>query len=495
MIPLSLEKIATIVGGTLNDYADPNATVTGTVEFDSRKVGDGGLFLCIPGARVDGHDYAATAHEQGAVAVIATRPVAVPAIMLTPAPVTDSNASALEHDTDGSVAAILGALAKLARYSVRSLVAHHGLTVVGITGSCGKTSTKDLVTAVLSTAGTVVSPPGSFNNELGFPWTALRATEDTDFLVLEMSARGIGHIAQLCEIVAPTIGVELNVGSAHLGEFGSQEAITQAKGELVEALPPGNYGGVALLNDDDPAVSHMDSRTRARVLRFGSRPQADYRCSDIRLDEFSRPSFTLHTARKELRVKLAVAGMHNVHNALAAIAIGQVCGVPLEKSIAALRAATIVSGRRMEIQQLTKGATIINDSYNANPDSMKAAFKALSAIARPAGKPARTSWAVVGLMAELGSESIHAHQALAESIAQEGIDHLVTVGEEKEMESLTKAADALGINVQNVHTKKEATALIQDALGDDDVILVKASQSVGLWSIAEALISRDNEAD
>lgn len=495
MIALSLSKIAAIVGGTLNECADPDTIVTGTVEFDSRQITDGSLFLCIPGARVDGHRYAAQAVADGAVGVIATRPVDVPAIMVEPLGEVESTSSALEHDTDGSVAAVLDATAKLARHVVKTLVAKHHLTVIGITGSSGKTTTKDLVTAVLKSKGEVVSPPGSFNNELGFPWTALRATEDTDFLVLEMSARGVGHIKQLCEIIAPSIGVELNVGSAHLGEFGSQKAIAQAKGELVEALPAGCYGGVALLNDDDPLVAAMDSRTSARVLRFGSRPQADYQCSDIRLDDYSRPSYTLHTGGREYQVSLAVAGRHNVHNSLAALAVGQVCGVPLEKAIAELATAEIVSGRRMEMMQLSTGVTIINDSYNANPDSMAAAFKALSTVAHPKDKPVRRSWAVLGIMAELGEESTHAHQGLAEVLAKENIDHLVAVGDQKEMQSLYKAANALGIDARSVHTKEEAIALLEEELADDDVVLVKASQSVGMWDIAEALQTRDPQAE
>lgn len=487
MIPLSLSKIATIIGGTLNEHADPDAVVTGTVEFDSRKISPGALFLCIPGARVDGHDYAKQAMESGAVGVIATKPVDVPAVMVKPLGEIESNASALENDTDGSVAAILEATAKLARHVVKTLVAKHHLIVVGITGSSGKTSTKDLVTAVLSSQGNVVCPPGSFNNELGFPWTALRANEDTDFLVLEMSARGIGDIRKLCQIVAPNIGVELNVGSAHLGEFGSREAIAEAKGELVEALPGGCYGGVALLNDDDPLVTTMDTRTSARVLRFGSRPHADYQCTNIRLDEYSRPSYTLQTGGREYEVSLAVAGRHNVYNSLAALAVGQACGVPLSQGIEALRNATIVSGRRMEIMQLDTGVTVINDSYNANPDSMKAAIRTLSTIAHPNDKPVRKSWAVLGLMAELGDESTHAHQALAEVLDHENIDRLLTVGDQKEMQSLYKAAKALGIQTQSVHTKEEAIALLEQSLADDDVVLVKASQSVGMWDIAEAL--------
>ncbi len=219
MIDLTVAAIAEIVGGTLADISPEQAAathVTGTVEFDSRAVGPGGLFLALPGARADGHDHAAGAVAAGAAVVLAARPVGVPAIVVEPVTAQDGRAGVLEHDTDGSGAAVLAALAKLAAAVAADLVAG-GLRIIGITGSSGKTSTKDLVAAVLEPLGEVVAPPGSFNNELGHPWTVLRATRDTDFLVLELSARHPGNIAALARIAPPSIGVVLNVGTAHLG--------------------------------------------------------------------------------------------------------------------------------------------------------------------------------------------------------------------------------------------------------------------------------------
>ena len=227
MIDLTLREVAAIVGGTLHDVPDPEARVTGTVEFDSREIGPGGLFLALPGARVDGHDFAATAIEKGAVAVLGARPVGVPAIVVPVSGETDNRVMALENDTDGAGAAVLTALGDLAAHCTTTLAAD-GLTVVGVTGSAGKTSTKDLIAAVLRPLGETVAPPGSFNNEIGHPWTALRATASTRFLVLEMSARGEGHIAALAKVAPPRIGVELNVGTAHLGECGSREASGRA---------------------------------------------------------------------------------------------------------------------------------------------------------------------------------------------------------------------------------------------------------------------------
>src|SRR4051812_40459407 len=235
MIDLTLAQIADIVGGELVDVSPADAAtirVTGSVEFDSRALGPGGLFLALPGERSDGHDFAAAAVAAGAVAVLAARPVGVPAVVVSPAGSdVDAGAGVLEFDSDGSGAAVLEALAKLAAAVAAELVAG-GLVVVGVTGSSGKTSTKDLLAAVLEPLGTVVAPPGSFNNELGHPWTVLRATTDTDYLILEMSARHPGNIAALARIAQPSIGVVLNVGTAHLGEFGSREAIAATKAEL-----------------------------------------------------------------------------------------------------------------------------------------------------------------------------------------------------------------------------------------------------------------------
>ncbi|BDH58054.1 hypothetical protein MTP03_29930 [Tsukamurella sp. PLM1] len=299
MIELTLREVAEIVGGTLHDVPDPEVKVTGTVEFDSRDVGPGGLFLALPGARVDGHEFAATAVRKGAVAVLGARPVGVPAIVVPVSGETDNRVMALENDADGAGAAVLGALGALAAHCTKALAAG-GLTVVGVTGSAGKTSTKDLIAAVLRPLGETVAPPGSFNNEIGHPWTALRATPSTRFLVLEMSARGEGHIAALAKVAPPRIGVELNVGTAHLGEFGSREAIARAKGELVEALPA---DGVAVLNADDGAVAAMASRTGARVVFYGT-GEADVAARDVRIDAHARASFTLRTPAGDAPVAL-----------------------------------------------------------------------------------------------------------------------------------------------------------------------------------------------
>src|ERR1700754_4249408 len=251
MIEMRLADVAAVTGGRLHRASGEERVIA--VEFDTRVIGQGGLFVALPGERVDGHDFAAAAVGAGAVAVLAGREVDAPAVVVPPAE-RDTGTYLGETDPDGVGAAVLAALARLAGHAVRALPA---TTVVGVTGSSGKTSTKDLLAAVLAPLGPTVAPPGSFNNELALPWTALRADAATRHLVLEYSARGPGHIARLAAAVPPRIGLVLNVGSAHLGEFGSRAAVAAAKGELVEALPAEEDGGVAVLNADDPAVAAM----------------------------------------------------------------------------------------------------------------------------------------------------------------------------------------------------------------------------------------------
>ncbi|MFC9999889.1 UDP-N-acetylmuramoyl-tripeptide--D-alanyl-D-alanine ligase [Nocardia sp. NPDC127526] len=486
MIEMTLREIADVVGGTLHDAPDPDVKVTGAAEFDSRRIGSGDLFLALPGANVDGHDFAAKAVAAGAVAVLAARPVGVPAIVVTPQPHA-SRAIALAHDADGSGAAVLEALAELARVSVDRLVAAGGLTVVGVTGSSGKTSTKDLIAAALAPLGPVVAPPGSFNNEIGHPWTALRANADTRFLVLELSARGPGHIKALTEVAPPGVGVVLNVGTAHLGEFGSREVIAQTKGELVEALPP---TGLAVLNADDHLVARMAERTRARVVTVGQASTADVRATDVVLDEQARARFTLHHKGEGVPVQLAVHGEHQVGNALSAAAVALDQGADLTTVAQALGAATAVSERRMDVRTRADGVTVVNDSYNANPDSVRAALKALVTMAKAGAQP-RRSWAVLGEMGELGEESVLEHDKIGRLVVRLDVDQLVVVGAGRPVRAMFQGAvqeGSWGEEAIHVPDIESAIALLDDELGAGDVVLVKASKSVGLWAVAEHLV-------
>src|SRR5438309_3282815 len=276
MIADELADVAGVTGGRPAAGADPDTRVTGTVAIDSRRVEPGSLFACLPGERVDGHDFAAAAVTGGAAAVLATRETDGPAVLVDD---------------------IAAALASLATAVLDKSRCH----VVAVTGSSGKTSTKDLLAAVFAAAGPTVAAEGSFNNELGLPLTALRVTDDTETLVLEYSARGVGHIRYLCGIARPDIAIVLNVGDAHLGEFGSRDAIAAAKGELVEAVPA---DGTAVLNADDARVAAMSSRTSARVVTFGAAATADVRVVDLTVDKAARPRFRLVTPRGEVAVVL-----------------------------------------------------------------------------------------------------------------------------------------------------------------------------------------------
>ena len=488
MIDLTVARIAEIVGGRLCDISPAEAEtthVTGTVEFDSRAVTHGGLFLALPGARSDGHDFAPAAVASGAAAVLAARPVGVPAIVVPPAPPADARAGLLEHDADGSGAAVLAALGKLAGAVAEDLT-QRGLRIVGITGSSGKTSTKDLIAAVLRPLGEVIAPPGSFNNELGHPWTVLRAGEGTDFLVLEMSARHRGNIAALAAIAPPSIAAVLNVGTAHLGEFGSREAIAETKGELVEALGP---SGVAILNADDAAVAAMASRTSARVVTVGRAPTAQIRADDVVLDELARPGFTLRAPAGSVHVQLAVHGEHQVGNALTAAAVGLECGASLQQVAAALAGAAPASRHRMEVVTRPDGVTVINDAYNANPDSMRAGLQALAVMARNGGQ---RSWAVLGEMGELGEDSIAEHDRVGRLAVRLDISRLIVVGTGRPMSAMHHGAvmeGSWGSESTMVPDADAALALLRAELSPGDVVLVKASNAAGLGSMAEALVA------
>ncbi|GAA2014359.1 UDP-N-acetylmuramoyl-tripeptide--D-alanyl-D-alanine ligase [Nakamurella flavida] len=508
MIAMDLARVAAVVGVPVQDgWAE--VTVT-SVEFDTRRVTPGALFVALRGERVDGAAFAAAARAAGAVAVLAAEPVEAGL------PVLAVGAPAAGEPENGPV---LTALAHLARESVRRLVDEHDLEVVGVTGSSGKTSTKDLIAAVLAAATpagseAVIAPPESFNNELGHPYTALRATPDTRFLVLELSARGPGHVAWLASIAPPRIGAVLNVGSAHLGEFGSVEAIATAKAELVEALPPESAGGVAVLNADDGRVAAMAALTAARVVLVGGAPTATVRAQDARQDDSARSSFTLVTPNGTAPVSLRVVGEHQVGNALTAAAIGEAVGMDVATIAAALSAAEPASRWRMEVTELPGGITVVNDAYNANPHSVKAALRALATM----GAAGRRTWAVLGEMAELGDGAAAAHDEIGRLVVRLGIGQLLVVDPLEAAREAERAGPAvpgmsgsllaptarrsagralyLGAHLEGswdgeaelVPGVDQAVDILLGDLAQGDVVLVKASRSVGLEQVALRVI-------
>ncbi|OKI05220.1 UDP-N-acetylmuramoyl-tripeptide--D-alanyl-D-alanine ligase [Streptomyces sp. CB02923] len=468
MISLSLAEIASIVGGQQHDIPDPAAQVTGPVVFDSREVRPGSLFAAFAGERVDGHDYAERAVEAGAAAVLAARPVGVPAIVVD------------------DVVAALGALA-------RAVVGRLGTSVVGLTGSAGKTSTKDLIGQLLERRGPTVCPVGNLNNEIGLPVTALRADDGTKFLVLEMGARGIGHIRYLADLVPPRVGVVLNVGSAHIGEFGGREQIAQAKGELVESLPTAEEGGIAVLNADDPYVRAMASRTKARTVFFGESAEAAVRAENVRLTALGQPSFTLHTPSGCSDVTMRLYGEHHVSNALAAAAVAHELGMSVDEIAVALSEAGTLSRWRMEVTERADGVTVVNDAYNANPESTRAALRALVAMGEASKGTGGRTWAVLGEMAELGGESLAEHDAVGRLVVRLNVSKLVAVGgrEAAWLDMGAKNEGSWGEESVHVSDAQAAVDLLRSELRPGDVVLVKASRSVGLERVAAALLSDD----
>jgi len=446
MIALSLGEIAAIVGGTV--AGDAAVTVTAPAVLDGRQAAPGGLFVAFAGEHADGHDYAGQAGRAGAAAVLGSRPTPLPTVVV------------------GDAQAALQALAAHVATRLRDR-----LTVAGLTGSRGKTSTKDLLAAVLSSTAPTVATSGSLNNELGVPLTMLRADTSTRFLVLEMGARRIGDIAALAGLAAPDIAVVTNVGQAHLSTFGSRQAIARAKGELVQGLAP---GGTAVLNADDPRVVAMRSLTDRPVLTFGHAEHADVRVLDLTLDRLGRPSFTLQTVGASASVTLPLVGAHQAINASAAAAAGLAAGLRLDVTAAALATASL-SKWRLELRDLAGGATLLNDSFNADPDSARAALDALAAI------EGRRRIAVLGEMRELGGDSDAEHRAVGRYAAARA-DLVVAVGE-----AARPVADGAGKRAVALAGNDAAVDWLRSHLAPGDVVLVKASRAARLDEVATAL--------
>jgi UDP-N-acetylmuramoyl-tripeptide--D-alanyl-D-alanine ligase len=449
MIPLTLAEIADVVGGVV--HGDPETLVTGPAYVDTRTPEPGGLFVALAGERVDGHEYAAGAH-----AVLGNRATAAPTVAV-----------------DDPV----GALGLLARHVVELV----SPVVVALTGSQGKTGTKDYLAHVLAGAGPTVATAGNLNNELGVPLTVLRTDAGTRYLVVEMGARGVGHVAYLCEVAPPRLAAVLNVGTAHLSEFGSREQIARAKGEIVEALPA---EGVAVLNADDDLVAAMASRTAARVLTFGA--AGDVRWRGVEMDALGRPSFDLGHAGEWHPVTLTQSGVHQVANASAAAGLAIAAGVEPATVAARLSESTSASRWRMEVRERPDGLLVVNDAYNANPASMTAALDALAQLGEH--RTGRTI-AVLGEMLELGDGAVDDHRDVGRHAAEAGIDLLVVVGDGAAglAEGAVSVADWQG-EVRRTAGRDQALAEVRENVAADDVVLVKASRGAALEHVAEGLL-------
>lgn len=455
----SLADVARAAGGTTNA---PGVVFT-DVTSDSRQVRPGCLFIAIKGAHFDGHDFIGQAMSAGAAGVVATRQVDAPHVLV---------ADAVEA---------YGAIAKMHRQTLAA-------KVIAITGSSGKTSTKDLLAHVLGNCGETIAPPGSFNNEIGLPSTVLSASLDTDYLVLEMGMRGIGHIQYLCDIAQPDVGVLLNVGSAHIELLGSREAIAQAKAEIIQSL---TADGLAVLYADDAVVASMRHRTSARVLTFGESNSADVRISDVALDEQARAHFTLSYEGQSSTVSLQLVGEHHVLNAAAVATVCVGLGIELPRVCLLLSGATNTSKWRMEVTELPTNITVINDAYNANPESMRAGLKALKAMSQ-----GRRTWAVLGEMRELGAESMAAHDEIGRLCVRLDINRLLAIGDAGKILQMGAAQEgSFGNEAQHVDTVEAAIAVLKNEIQPGDVIFVKASRGIALERVASAIIehfSREN---
>nr|WP_199859199.1 UDP-N-acetylmuramoyl-tripeptide--D-alanyl-D-alanine ligase [Frigoribacterium sp. CFBP 8751] len=435
--------------------------VDGTVETDSRLVTPGSIFFALRGEVTDGHLFVEAATANGAALVVAEREVE------TTAP--------LVIVEDGVVA-----LSRLAAAVVEHVRRLGRLKVVGVTGSNGKTSTKNMLRAVLSDVAPTVAPQGSFNNHVGAPISMLRIDEDTEYLVVEMGASGPGEIARLVDIARPDTGVVLKVGLAHAGGFGGIEGTRAAKAEMVTDLPA---TGTAVLNADDDRVAGMASVTAARVVTFGQGASADYRASDIDVSA-AGTSFTFEHGDTSRRVSLRILGEHHVMNALAALSVVGEWGVDLDRAVTVLEGVTRAERWRMEVLDAPGGVTVVNDAYNASPDSVAAALKTLAQITGPDHR----SVAVLGEMAELGEYARDEHDRVGRLVVRLNVGQLVVVGHEARHIHMAAGLEGSwdGESVL-VDTIDEAYDFLRGTLRAGDVVLVKSSKSAGLRLLGDRL--------
>lgn len=459
---LSAHEIAELTGGELVD--GPADAIVTSVAIDSREVEPGGLFVAFAGEAADGHAFLSDALGRGARVALVSRDV-------DPVGVGDGHRRLAIVKVEDATAAL------------QVLAAHHRdhLTcpVVAITGSSGKTTTKDLLRSVLAKRFEVVATEGNRNNELGVPLTLMSAGPKTGAVVVEMGMRGPGQILRLCEIARPDAGLVTNVGQTHIELLGSEQAIASAKGELVRCVPA---EGQVFLNGDDAWARKMAETARAPVTFYGTGEDADIRAEEIVTDEEGRPSFTLATAEERQLVSLAIPGRHNAYNAAAAAAVGLYLGLTFEEIAEGLAEARS-SSMRMEVFESASGVTVINDAYNANPAAMRAALRTLSDFSTDSRRVA-----VLGDMAELGSLTDRAHFELGEYVASLGLDVLVTVGERAKR--IAQGARAEGFSVEAIHTfasAEDAADSLEAMLRGGDVVLVKASRVIGLESVVEGI--------
>jgi UDP-N-acetylmuramoyl-tripeptide--D-alanyl-D-alanine ligase len=462
MISLTVKKIANAIGAQL--IGDASVIVSGTVETDSRLVNQGSLFVAKPGEVTDGHLFASKAEAAGAVAVICERNIdglSIPQLV-----VKDS----------------VLALGELAKFVLAEIRKQTSLKVIGITGSNGKTTTKNMLRQVLSTSGKTIAPIESFNNEVGAPYSILQADLETKFLVVELGAGGPGSIDYLAQICKPDIGVVLKVGLAHVGEFGGIEATAKIKSELVSAL---GENAIAVLNADDGFVADMADLTKAKKVWFGTSSDAGYQATDQTV-AISGTSFNFHTPDGIVfPVHLQILGEHHVMNALAALTVADLLDVPVPAAISALEQMPLAERWRMQVANRADGVTIINDAYNASPDSVKAALQTLAQL----GRSGRRTIAILGEMAELGSASREQHDAMGRIVVRLNIDQLVVVGAAAKLIHMGAEQEGSWAGESKFFESiDEALAYVRGMLRAGDLVLVKSSKSANLRHLGDNLM-------
>lgn len=463
MIKVSAKQLAEILDGELIGNSD--ALVSGSAQIDSRLIESGSLFFAKPGESNDGHNFVSEAFSKGATVAI------------------------VQHKVESEIAQVVVkdtvfALGKLAAWLIQQLKSAGKLRVIGVTGSNGKTTTKNMLREILSKVGKTIAPIESFNNKVGAPISILRADEATDFLVVEMGAEGLGSIAYLASLAKPDIGVVLKVGMAHAGEFGGIENTAKIKSELVSAVAE---GGQVVLNADDAYVAAMKDQTTAMVNWFGTSSEAEFRASDIQLSKFGT-SFMLHWPGGDVsEVQLGILGEHHVMNALAAAATATLVGATQEQIVSALESMQLAERWRMQRVVRPDGVTVINDAYNASPDSMKAALQTLAQLGRMGSR----TIAVLGEMAELGEFSRAEHDAIGRLVVRLNIDQLVVVGEGAKLIHMGASQEGSWDGESKFFSSiAEALEYLRGILTDGDTVLVKSSKSANLRFLGDELMEQ-----
>lgn len=464
MIPLTLEEISVAINAATLNF-DSNLQVTGKVVIDSRKVSQGDLFVAINGEKVDGHDFCHEAIKKGAIAVISSKElVGIPTLL-----VKEGNAASKNVDQPTVIA-----LGKLASYLLMKLP---NIFKIAVTGSSGKTTTKDLLFDLGNLIGPTVAPVGSYNNEIGMPQTILECDEKTKVLILEMGAREVGNIKKLCQIAKPDTSILLNIGSAHIEIFGSRELILKTKSEIIECL---NAEDVAVLNHEDETFSKQ--KTKAKVVSFGL-SGADVSAKNVVLNDKAQASYELEFEGKVSQVNLKLVGAHQVSNSLAAAAVFLKKGLDIDLVAKTLSNSVAKSKWRMQVEVNSKNVTVINDSYNANPESMKAAIRTL----KQAGADKKT-FIIVGEMLELGSDSKQMHEEVADLIQKLDVKKTLVVGNGAKIVSDYLSNNAYKGRLEFCMDIDSAISKTKEMVEINDVVLVKASRAIGLERVANALM-------